>query len=319
MKTEIIKRYKFHTCVRGRAMMNIPIFIMVTIYAATAIAQNPGLTLLKKKTERRIQDWVDSSQAITGLAAVDLTSGETISFNENMVFTQASAIKIPILMEVYKQAHQQKFSLTDLRRIASVAGGSGILKDMADTPSLSIRNLCVLMMALSDNTATNSLIDLVGMDAVNASLQLMGLKNTRLRRRMIDAAASGRGQENVSTPAEAVKILQMLYKGEFIDKATSSAVLSIMKAGREGSRLAKGIAPAVPIVYKPGSLRGVSTEWAIIKLPERPYAVAIMQNYMIEGQEDMVIEKISGCLYNYFWRLGNASQYGTYVDPAMKR
>lgn len=318
MKIQIIKRYIFPALVQYKVMMHVPIFIMVTLYSFPAIAQNPGLALLKKKTEKRIQDWVDSSQAVTGLAAVDLSSGETILLNENMIFTQASTIKIPILMEVYKQAHQQKFSLTDLKRMESVAGGSGILKDLIDTPSLSIRNLCVLMMALSDNTATNALIDLVGMDAINASLQSMELKNTRVRRRMIDAAASARGQENVSTPAEAVKILQMLYKGEFINKATSSAVLSIMKAEREGSRLAKGIPSAVPIVYKPGSLRGVSTEWAIIKLPERPYAVAIMQNYMIEGHEDMVIEKISGCLYEYFWRLGNASEYGTYVDQKLK-
>lgn len=295
------------------------IFILTTLHVSITIAQHPGSELLRQKTEKQIRDIVDSSQAVTGLAAVDLTSGETISLNGNRVFTQASAIKIPILMEIYKQASQKKFSLTDVRKIRTVAGGSGILKDLPDTPSLSIRNLCVLMMTLSDNTATNLLIDLAGMDAINASLRSMWFKNTHVRRKMMDAAASANGQENVSTPAEAIKILQMLYKGEFMDRATSSEVLSMMKAAREGSRVAKGIPAAIPIVYKPGSLRGVSTEWAIISLPERPYAIAIMENYKIGGDEEMVLEKISRCLYNYYWRLGNASEFGTYIDPKLKK
>lgn len=292
----------------------------LSIMALKASAQNPSSDLLRQKTEKRLSDIIENSPATTGLVAVDLTSGEMLALNADVAFPQASAIKIPILMEVYKQAHQKKFKLSDIRAIkpANIVGGTGIIKDLVDPAPFSIRNLCILMITLSDNTATNSLIDLVGLSNINATLQSLGLNETRVQRNMINAAASGRGEENISTPAEAARILQMLYKGGFIDKATSEEIISILgKNGREASRLAAGISENVSIAFKPGELSGVSTEWAIVLLPDRPYAVAIMESYKVKGQAENVIEEASAVLYQYFWRLGNATRYGTYVDPKL--
>ncbi|MFB9864652.1 serine hydrolase [Rufibacter immobilis] len=276
--------------------------------------------MLRQKTEQQLKEILEASPALTGLVAVDLTSGETISFNPNVVFPQASAIKVPILLEVYQQAQAGKFKLTDLRAIApeNRVGGTGIIKDLPDTTSFSIRNLAVLMIALSDNTATNTLLDLVGMASINSTMQRLGLKQTRVQRKMIQAAASGRGEENISTPAEAAKLLQLLYKGEFLNKATSAEIVSILqKTNRETSRLAAGLPASVPLAFKPGVLNGVSTEWALVLLPERPYAVAIMENYKVPGKAERVLEDVSAVLYQYYWRLGNATRYGTYVDPKL--
>lgn len=188
-----------------------PLFII----ALNASAQNPSEELLRQKIEKQLSDIIGDSPAITGLVAVDLKNGKMLSFNADVAFPQASAIKIPILMEVYKQAHQEKFKLSDVRPVkpANVVGGAGIIKDLVDPAPFSIKNLCILMIALSDNTATNSLIDLVGISNINASLQSLGLNEILVQRNMVNAAASGRGDENISTPAEAAKILQMLYNG----------------------------------------------------------------------------------------------------------
>lgn len=283
-------------------------------------AQNSAEEVLRQKTKDQLGKIIDRSQAVTGLVAVDLSSGEKFAFNPNVTFPQASAIKIPILMEVYKQAHQGKFALTDRRKIepTNIVGGTGIIKDLTNSYAMSIRDISVLMIALSDNTATNSLIELVGMPAINVTLQSLGLDHTRVQRTMINAAASARGEENIATPAEAAKIMQMLYKGEFLDKATSDEIISILKkTDRETSRLAAGIPGNVPIAFKPGMLSGISTEWAIILLPERPYAVAMMESYKVDGQSEEVMEKISKILYRYYWRIGNASSYGTYLDPEL--
>lgn len=285
-----------------------------------ACAQSQPPQLLRQKTEAEIRRILEASPAVTGLVAVDLTSGETLQFNQDMVFTQASAIKIPILLEVYNQAHQGKFKLTDLREInpANVVGGTGILKDLVDSAQFSIRNLAVLMITLSDNTATNALIDLVGMPHINATLQKMGYKQTKVQRKMIQSAASGRGEENISTPAEAARMLQMLHKGEFVNKAVSQEIVSVLKKNSRGnSRLAAGVPANVPLAFKPGGLNGVSTEWALVLLPERPYAVAIMENYKVVGKAETVLEEVSAVLYQYYWRLGNATRYGTYVDPKL--
>ncbi|WP_048919738.1 serine hydrolase [Rufibacter radiotolerans] len=298
-----------------------PLFIITyLVMTFNGQGQSSPKELLRQKTEQELRGILEKSSALTGLVAIDLTSGEAFRFNQDLVFPQASAIKVPILLEVYKQAQAGKFALTDVRRIApgQVVGGTGIIKDLEDSTSFSIRNLAVLMIALSDNTATNALLDLVGLSNINASLQAMGLKQTRVQRKMIQAAASGRGEENISTPAEAAKILQMLYKGEFLNKATSEEIISILKkTNRETSRLAPGLPDHVPLAFKPGILNGVSTEWALVLLPERPYAVAIMENFKPMGQDGMVLEDVSKVLYQYFWRLGNATRYGTYVDPKL--
>lgn len=282
------------------------------------MSQTPFLQQLRQKTDAELQQIVKSSPSLVGFEALDLTTGESFSYNKDMVFPQGSAIKIPVLMEVYKQAHDGKFRLPDRRDVKKedIVGGSGVLKDLIDPASLTIRNLGVLMIVLSDNSATNSLLDLVGMDNINSTMASLGLKNTRVRRMMITPEASAKGEENTSTPFEAVSILKMLYDGKFAAKEISEELTAVLKKNSRGnSRLATGIPATVPIAFKPGELDGVSTEWAIVYLKERPYVVAVMQNYLERGTADHTMEDLSAVLYQYFWRLGNATSYGTYVNP----
>lgn len=304
-------------------MKKLPIILLVVqLLSVTASAQSMPQSILREKTEEQLRELLASSPAVTGLVAVDLTTGDRIAINENILFPQASAIKVAILMEVYKQAHKKKFALTDLRKIkpAGVVGGTGIIKDLAEDTQFTIGNLSTLMIALSDNTATNSLIELVGMENINATLKSLGLQHTKVQRRMINAAASARGEENISTPAEAARILEMLYKGEFVNKKISSDIVATLrKTTRETSRLAEGMPSNVSIAFKPGVLNGVSTEWAIVELQERPYAITMMESYKVEGQAKRVMEEASAILYQYYWRLGNASRYGTYVDPKLMK
>jgi beta-lactamase class A len=250
-----------------------------------------------------------------GLVALDLTSGERFAINENLVFPQASAIKIAILMEVYKQAQAGKFKLTDTRRVEKQhkAGGSGVLVQLSDgTVQLSIYDLCVLMILVSDNTATNMLIDLVGMDNINRTLEGLGLKHTRVRRRMLDTAASWRGDENVSTPAEAARIMEILFKGEFLNRAACDEILAILKKPKNGG-IKSGLPTDVPVAFKPGGIAGVKTEWCIVLLKDRPYVVTVMENYGLDDAAT-AMKEISVTLYEYFFRLARATPHGTYVE-----
>ncbi len=290
------------------------------VFSLQVKGQDSATEQLLDKTYERLVDKIEQSQAITGLAVVDLTTSETaFTYNAELVFPQASAIKIPILMEVFKQAGEGKFTLSDKRTVDSenLVGGTGILKHL-EQRRYSIRDLCTLMIALSDNSATNSLIDLVGMSEVNAMLRQLGTKETLLQRKMMAIKASAHGEENLSTPAEAVKILQLLYNGDFVDEQTSSDILSILqKPPRRESRIATGLPSDVPVAFKPGGLKGVSTEWAIVMLQERPYAVAVMEKLKLEGSSKHTVEEISEILYDYFWRLGNSTSYGVFRDPDM--
>lgn len=194
-----------------------------------------------------------------------------------------------------------------------------MLKNMELPVKLSINNLCVLMMSVSDNTATNTLIDLAGMDQVNRTMASLGFGKTLLQRRMMAAKASARGQENLSTPDEAAHILELLYNGKYISQKVSDKVLSYMKKpARSESFLAAGLPNDVPIAFKYGSLKGVATEWAIVMLKERPYVVAVMQSYSTpEDNEGQNIVSISKVLYRYYWKLGNSTKYGVYRPPSL--
>ncbi|MEX0736418.1 MAG: serine hydrolase [Bacteroidota bacterium] len=108
---------------------------------------------------------VSSSDAVVGVAIKDLTTGEELFINEDEIFPQASSIKIHILAELYRQAEEGKFKLTDIKPLPESVrvGGSGVLGELGkNSVTMSLRDYAVLMVVLSDNTATNLLIEKVG-------------------------------------------------------------------------------------------------------------------------------------------------------------
>jgi beta-lactamase class A len=288
-------------------------YILIIFVLLTGPQLSPAQThtqeQLKRNTQKELAAVIDSSKAVIGLAVVDLTTQETtFMVHGKMILPQASAIKIPILMEVYKQAYAGRFSITSQLLITSAekVGGSGILQQLQDTVSMSIRDLCILMMTQSDNTATNALLNLAGISNINETLKEEGFTATRVQRKMMDVTASAKGIENTSTPAEAVAILNLLYQGRFINKEVSDQVLTVLKkTARQGSRIAAGLPPQVPVAYKPGGLPRISTEWAIVYLSKRPYAIVIMEKDKIPGDATRTMERLSRIVYNYFVRMAD--------------
>lgn len=289
--------------------------------AIGAIAQEANLNIIHEKADARLKEIAARARGALGFCALDLTSGERFALNDTVVFPQASAIKIAILMEVYKQASEGKFKLTDVRRIEKKdkAAGSGVLQELGDgTVELTIHDLCVLMILVSDNTATNILIDLVGMENINKTMASLGAKNTRVQRRMLDTAASWRGDENISTPADAARIMEVLFKGEFISRKVCDDIIVILKKTKP-TNLKSGLPADVSIANKPGSIAGVTTEWAIVYLKDRPYVLIVMENYGMEDDAPTAMKDISRTLYDYFYRLARATSHGTYVDKPREK
>ena len=279
-------------------------------------AADGNMNIIREKTETRLREIAGKSRGALGYCVVDLTNGERLVWHENAPFPQASAIKIAILMEVYKQASEGKFKLTDKRRInkADKTGGSGVLIELGDgTVELSLHDLCVLMILVSDNTATNLLLDLVGMENVNRTLAALGLKQTRVGRRMMDSGAAWQGKENVSTPAEAARIMEILFKGEFLNRAACDEMIAILRKGKN-TNLKAGLPADVIIANKPGGIPGVVTEWAIVYLKDRPYIVTVMENYGLPEDAPTAIKEISKILHEHFSRLAKATSHGTYVE-----
>src|SRR5205823_4972303 len=157
---------------------------------------SPTASELKAKFERRVLDIAASVDGVVGYAIVDLTSADRIAHLDRASFPTASSIKLAVVYELFKQVEERKIRLDETVMLdrAYAVGGTGVLNDMG-TPTLSIRDYATLMVMLSDNTATNVLIDRLGMGNIAASLNGLGLTGTRLRRHMMDTAAARRGDE----------------------------------------------------------------------------------------------------------------------------
>ena len=285
------------------------------LMTSPVFSQPENLKVIQKKTAARIKEIAAKSRGALGVAVVDLTTGERFGLNEHLVFPQASAIKIAILMEVFKQAEEGKFKLTDARRIQKQdkTGGSGVLVELGDgSVEMCIGDLCVLMIVLSDNTATNLLIDLVGKENINRTLASLGFKETKVQRRMMDVAASYLSQAGRASRREAARLMALLFKAEFVRRKACDDMLAILKKSKS-TNLKAGLPEDVTIASKPGGIAGVATEWAIVYVKERPYAIAVMENYGL-GDAPEAMKEISGTVHDYFSRLGRATAHGALVD-----
>jgi len=290
---------------KGSKLKVQAVFLLLAAVSVSAGAQAPPLpSALRAGFERRVQEIAARVDGVVGYAIVDLTTGDRIGHLERETFPTASAIKLAIVYELFKQAEEQRIDLdekTTLERRQAV-GGTGVLVEMG-TPTLSIRDYAVLMVTLSDNTATNVLIDRLGMDRIAARMQGLGLGGTRLRRHMMDTAAARRGDENVSTPDELVRLLKAMNDG--MPKA-----IELLKKPKE-NRLRKGLPEGVASADKSGELEGVRVDAGIVFAKNRPYALCVMTTFLKdEAEGERAIVDISRAAYEYFSRLGAGGALG---------
>ncbi len=288
----------------------------VFLVGGSALAQpaaNERATNLRAKTQRQLEQLAASFDGVMGIAAKDLTSGEAFHVNADMVFPQASAIKIPVLIELYRQAQAGTLELDERVNVtrAQMAAGSGVLQHFSDAGSaLSLRDLAVLMIVLSDNTATNILIDRAGMQNVNDLLARNNLRQTRLQRRMLDTESQRAGRENLSTPQEMIWLLGLLHERKLLDAKNSDAAIEILKYPKS-SHLRRGLPARVPLASKTGGLSGVVCESGIVLLEGRPYAISVMTTYGREaGAAETAIGEASRIVFNYFERLARSNALG---------
>ena len=271
---------------------------------ASAGAQTSPPAELRAKFEKRVQEISSRVDGVVGYSIVDLTSGERIGHLDGATFPTASAIKLAIVYELFKQAEEKRIDLDEkitLDRRQAV-GGTGVLVEMG-TPTLSIRDYAVLMVTLSDNTATNVLIDRLGMDRIAARMQGLGLNGTKLRRHMMDTAAARRGDENVSTPDELARLLRAMNE-------TMPDAIALLKKPKE-NRLRKGLPEGVASADKSGELEGVRVDAGVVYAKNRPYVLCVMTTFLKdEAEGERAIEEISRVAYEYFSRLGAGGVLG---------
>ncbi len=274
--------------------------------------------VLWQKLEANISDVDHGLDGVLGVAILDLSSGQKFLLHGDDVFPQASSIKVAVLTELYRQAQAGKLKLTDLYTVqtADLVPDSSIMGGL--TPGvtrITLRDLATMMIAVSDNSATNVLIDRVGMENVNALMDSMSLAHTRLRRKMMDLKAASEGRENISTPAEMMTLLEGLYRGKVLNKEMT-ADFFVMLSTPKSSFIPRDLPEGLKIANKPGELEGVRNDSGVVFVENRPYVICVMTTYLHREREgEEAIAKISAAAYRMFDRLARASEYGRVVSP----
>lgn len=273
------------------------------------MAETTAADLLERKTLERIAKLDASLDGALGVAAIDLTTGRTIAYHADVVFPTASTIKIPIMIQLFRAVRLGDVKLSDSIPVTVVelVDDSPVVEKAAKSAGrITIRELLEAMIQVSDNTATNKLIELLSMAKVNRAMDEMGFLQTRLRRRMIDLAAAARNEENVSTPLEMARIMETIYRGKAVDEGASREMLDVMTATKAEVR--KAIPAGIRVASKPGGLDGVKCEVAVVFLDKRPFVVSVYSTYL-KGDTNPVGD-VAAILFDYYERLAKANRYG---------
>jgi beta-lactamase class A len=176
-------------------------------------------------------------------------------------------------------------------------------------------DLATMMVAVSDNSATNVLIDRVGMDNVNGMLDSLSLANTRLRRKMMDLDAANQGRENISTPREMMTLLEDIYRGKLLNQQSTTDFFKVLSTNKV-SWIPRDLPADLRIANKPGSLEAVRNDSGIVFVEGRPYVICMMTAFLgNERDGEDAISKISLAAWRMFDRLSRASEYGRVVSP----
>ncbi len=224
------------------------------------------------------------------LFAKNLDTGVAIGIRESEPVRTASTIKLPILLSVFDAVARGQAKWTDLLTVtaAEKVSGTGIIgSEISDGVQLPLRDAANLMMVLSDNTATNLILERFSADSVNAYLDKLGIKTTRSMRKILGANAERRGvsaagklPENqkygigLSTPHDMVAILEKLERGEIVSPDASKQILEIMRRCQDGNGIRRRFS-GVKIINKTGALDALRADVGIVYAKGGRIAMAI--------------------------------------------
>jgi len=256
-----------------------------------------------------------------GVFARNLTTGEEIAYDPDTLRPTASTFKVPVMVELFNQVEQGTVSLDD-RLVANernATKGSGILRDLRPGVELSVEDVATLMIVVSDNQATNMLLDLLGIENINATMAAKGFPKTRIVNR-IDFPAIGDDGKNLaaSTPRELAGIMAGIATNTILSEASCTAMLAILRKQHFLDTVARYF-PYTPFaaemgrpdnglrVYnKTGSWSGMRGDVALIEWPGTRYTIGLISEgatdarFWAENHGNVVLSKISKLIFDHF-------------------
>jgi beta-lactamase class A len=298
-------------------LKSILLISFVTIISQVALAQKAKPTPTPIPNSQTLDEKIKAELAnFKGKAwiyAKNLDTGKDYSLRADEQVRTASTIKLPIMTEVFRQVEQGKIKWTDEITLTkqNKQGGSGILSEFSDGTKVDIKTLTNLMIVVSDNTATNLILDTVKADNVNNFMDILGLKQTRSLRKIGGGGESKAVTDplyklfgiGVSSPKDMVKLLEMLENGQVVSKEASAQMIEILKRQQYKEAIGRNLPDTIPSASKSGALDRLRSDVGIIYTRRGRIAMAITVDDMAEVQ---YVSDNSGLLM--IWKLSQILQ-----------
>lgn len=257
---------------------------------------------MEKYTEwkKEIEKIISQVEGNVCINFYDLNKNNGFSINGDKKVLSASMIKLLILAELMKKISENKFSLSDTIMIADSmkTGGDGVLKELNTGHHFTLKELATFMIVVSDNQATNILIDFLGMENINQLGKELRLKKTFLGRKMMDIEARKKGYDNYTCADDISSLLKLIYQEKLINKEASQLMLDILLRQQQGERLQRYLPSDIKIAHKCGDLDNLENDGGIIWLGDRAYILVVLTNGMPNLQCKQTIGKISKFVYD---------------------
>ena len=258
-------------------------------------------------------------RGVLGYSVLNLDTGERLSLRGDETFPTASLIKVPILVTLYDLADRKQLSLDDPLTVLKIdqVPGSGVLQFMHSGMSLSVHDAASLMIVLSDNTATNLLLDRIAIRRVWTKMESLGLPNTKvhsktfLRLTSVAMDSSVKYGLGVSTPNEMAHLFALLADGKAVSPAADSAMLDILRNNADGDSMQRSI-NGMSVPHKTGATDSVRTECALFRLQTRVVACGFTKQnadirWVVDNEGQVALGKI-GALVVVAWPAKEAAK-----------
>jgi beta-lactamase class A len=253
--------------------------------------------------EARLQPLVKAHRGKVAIAVKHLETGESYMLNGDEPMPTASLIKFPIMIEVYQQILEGKIKLSDKMtlRDADKVPGSGILTEhFSDGATFPLKDAIRLMIAFSDNTATNLILDRIGIDSTNKRMAKWGFPNTKINAKVFLGKTTSVNPEGTkkfglgsTTANEIVRLLEKVYQGKVVDEPSCKAMIEHLKKCQDKHTFPRFLPEGTVVAHKTGAVNKARTDGGILYLKSGPVALCVLT---AENEDQRWTNENAGCV-----------------------
>ncbi|HKP75524.1 MAG TPA: serine hydrolase [Longimicrobiaceae bacterium] len=281
---------------------------------APATAPRPAAASDTTELRRTLEGLMRGYPGVAGVSVIDLRTGEHLSIRGDETFPTASLIKVAVLVTLLDEVNKGTIRLDE--RISLLArdrvGGSGVLQYMQSGLQPTVGDAAALMIVLSDNTATNILLDHLNVKTVWDKMEALGLPHTKihsktfLRSTSIAVDSSVKYGLGVTTPNETARLFELLYRGRAVSPAQDSAAIAMLRNNQDGTKLARWLPDSVSVAHKTGEVDRSRNDCGIVYGPQAPVIVCAMTrenqdtSYAVDNPANLLLARIGLAVFRHY-------------------